>query len=162
MFDRAAGIVHALVKGRVFWLGASLGELVTVQSFENGTISKFPRAIVWEAFRVYAHPAAHWGWDIYFPNGSRCYLNLDDDELVDGFGIERPCRGVFDLIYSVLSKVPAIMIVSSDGFSCVADEKVIEGLPAWLLSALPTTPVIVSSGSDIGAFFVSPGEMNAG
>jgi hypothetical protein len=139
-----------------------LSELITLQSFENGTFSKFPRAIVWEVFGVYAHPAAFSGWDLYFSNGSHCHLSLDDDELVDGFGIERPCRGVLDLIYSVLSKVPAIMIVRSDGFSCVADEKVIQGLPDWLLSALPTSPVIVSSGSDIAAFFVSPDELSAG
>jgi hypothetical protein len=138
-----------------------MGELITVQSFENGTFSKFPRALVWEVFHAYAHPAAFSGWDIYFSNGSRCHLNLDDGDLVSCFGIERPCRGVFDLVYSVLSKVPAIMIVSSDGFSCVAGETVIEGLPEWLLSALPTAPVIVGSGSDIASFFVSPGELRS-
>jgi hypothetical protein len=136
-----------------------VGGLITVQSFENGAISKFPRAIVWDVFRPYAHPAAISGWDLWFPNGSRCHLSLDDEEQVDGFGIERPCRGIFDLIYSVLSKVPAIMIVSSDGFCCVADEKVISGIPDWLLNALPA-PEIVDSGPAIAKFFVSAEEIS--
>jgi len=131
-----------------------MGESLTVQCFRNGEIAKFPRAIAWDIFEPYARPAAFSGWDLSFPDGSRCHLHLDDDNEVDGFGINRPCGSVFALVYSVLSKVPAIMIVSSDGFCCVADEKVLEGIPDWLRKALPV-PVIVSSGPDIGSYFVS-------
>lgn len=106
-----------------------MGESLTVQCFRNRQIAKFPRAIAWDIFQPYARPAAIMGWDLWFPNGARCHLNLDDDDEVDGFGIWRPCGPVFDLIYAVLAKVPAIMIVSSDGFCCVADEKIIEGIP---------------------------------
>src|SRR4051794_18092176 len=112
-----------------------MSELITVQCFKDGAISKFPRSIAWDVFAPYARPAAFSGWDLSFPNCAWCYLDLDDDDEVDGFGINRPCSSVFDLIYSVLAKVPAIMVVSSDGFCCVADEKVIEGIPDWLLKA---------------------------
>jgi hypothetical protein len=129
-----------------------MSELLTVQCFENGVISKFTRAIVWDAFAPYAERAAINGWDLKFPDGASSHLNIDDDDEVDGFGVVRPCGGIFfDLIYSVLSKVPSIMIMSSAGFCCVADKRVIEGIPDWLLKALPSLHV-VDSGRAITEF----------
>jgi hypothetical protein len=129
-----------------------MSELLTVQCFKNGASAKFPRAVAWSVFGPYAQRAAVEGWDLKFPDGSSSHLNIDDDEEIDGFGVVRPGAGVlFDLIYSVLSKVPAVMIRSSDGFCYVADQGVIGGIPDWLLKALPS-PQVVDSGRTILEF----------
>jgi hypothetical protein len=87
-----------------------------------------------------------------FPDGTSGHLSIDNDAEVDGFGVDRPSSGIlFDLIYAVLSKLPAIMIMSSDGFCCVADKEVLSGLPGWLLAALPP-PKVVDSGRTIVEF----------
>jgi hypothetical protein len=131
-----------------------MSELLTIQCFENGKISKFPRAIVWGVFAPYAERAAISGWDLRFPDGASSHLSLDEDDEVDGFGVVRPCGEIFfDLIYAVLSKVPTLMIMSSAGFCCVADKQVIEGIPDWLLKALPA-PQIVDSGRAIVEFII--------
>ena len=129
-----------------------MSETLTVQCFQHGSYAKFPREIFWSPFAPYAERAAFEGWDLRFPDGSLTHLSIDDDKEIDGFGMERPSSGIlFDIIFSILSRVPAIMIVSSDGFCCVADEKVLLGLPDWLLKALPP-PKVVDSGRTIVEF----------
>jgi len=127
----------------------------TVQCFKNGDISKFPRSIVWEAFQQYARRPAISGWDLTFPDGSTSHLRLDDSENVTGFGLSRPAgdTALMNAVYSVLSRVPSIMIWSSDGRCVVADRSVVTGIPDWLLKALPT-PVVVDSGQAIDDFLV--------
>jgi hypothetical protein len=107
------------------------------------------RTVAWSVFGPYAQRAAISGWDLSFPDGSECHLNIADDELVDGFGIQRP-NGLplFEAIYSVLSQSPSIMIMSEDGLCVVANENVISDLPDWLTKALPP-PRVVNCGQAI-------------
>jgi len=126
-----------------------MGWSLTVQCFEHGTFSTFPRSIAWNVFGPYANPAAFSGWDLRFPDGSKGHLSMDDDILVDGFGFDRPSGlALYEAIFAVLSRVPAIMIWLEDGRCAIADRSVLSGIPQWLLNALPP-PAIVDSGQSI-------------
>ncbi len=120
--------------------------MIHLQSFKNGAIATFPQSIVWNIFGHKCVPTNE-GWGVIYDGRPGGVLYLDDDEMTDGFSINRPCDASFYDLYAVARLVPSL--INASDCAAVADASFIAGIPSWLLKALGRPPAVVHSGNEL-------------
>ncbi len=120
--------------------------MIHLQSFRNGDFAKFDRSVVWNVFGPKAR-LNNEGWALFYENGPGGVLYLDDDELIDGFGINRPGDSALCDMYEVARQIPCL--INWDCHSAVADASYLAGIPDWLLNALGEPSTVIHSGDDL-------------
>jgi hypothetical protein len=119
---------------------------IHLQAFRNKDFDKFARSIVWDIFE----PKAGWtreGWDLTYDGQYGGTLYLNDDELIGGFGIQRPSSHAIRDLYAVARTVPSA--INLDAAFFVADAAFLADLPDWLAPALPKPPRVASSADQL-------------
>ncbi len=114
--------------------------MIHLQSFNNKEIYNFSRSIVWEIFGPKACPTNE-GWGLMYRGRNGGILYLDDNDLIDGCGINRPSNDAIRDLFSVAQKIPSA--INADANFFVTDPAFIAGMPDWLLHALPKPPKVV-------------------
>lgn len=120
--------------------------MIHMQSFINGEIYEFPRAIVWNAF----YSRCHWvreGWGLVYDNGPAGVLYLDDDPLITGFGINRPGDSAIHDLFEVALRVPSLIHWTTH--SAVANPAFLAGTPDWIATHHGRPPSVVHSGEEL-------------
>jgi len=120
--------------------------MIHLQSFKDKEVSRFSRSVVWKIFGPKACPTNE-GWGLMYGGRNGGVLYLDDDELIDGCGINRPSSDAIRDLFSVAQMIPSA--INADASFFVTDPAFIAGMPDWLLDALPKPPKVVLSADEL-------------
>lgn len=84
---------------------------VWVTAFRDGKVTTFPRASVEDAFGPFATRTKPERWDLSFPDGGGGVLRMDDDQLITGFGVNRPPGSplFWQAMLDVLKSAPTVL-----------------------------------------------------
>jgi hypothetical protein len=119
---------------------------MNLQAFENKTLSKFRRSIVWDVFETKAIPSAE-GWDLIYDGRKGGTLVLDEDEFINWCSVRRPSDNAIKDLYAVARQVPSVLNLDADFF--FADATFLVGFPDFLLNDLPKPPRLVLSADEL-------------
>lgn len=123
-----------------------MGWAIHLQSFENKTISRFKRSVVWDIFGAKAHRTGE-GWGLVYGSKNGGVLCLTDDDLIGGCSVRRPSEDTIRDLYRVAQRVRSAINVEASFF--VADAAFLADIPEWLASALPKPPRVVLSADEL-------------
>jgi hypothetical protein len=118
---------------------------INVQGFRDKEIYKFKRSIVWDIFGSKCSPPRLCGYNLTYGDWGGGFLYLDEDEFVDGFGIQRASDNAIRDLYAVARQVPSAINLAAAFF--VADAAFLADIPDWLSAALPK-PIRVAHSAD--------------
>jgi hypothetical protein len=123
-----------------------------VECNKNGERSTFPRRIAWEVFGPFATAVSigdiKW-WRLYFPDGGQGELDIDDDDEIDGFSINRyGGYALFEAVFTVMKQTSTYLYTSEARRLMVADVAVISEIDPEMIEAAGK-PVVVSSGREM-------------
>ena len=121
---------------------------ITVQGFRNKEIHKFRRSIVWDIFE--SKSTVSWlGWDLWYDGRNGGFLYLDEDELIDGFGIQSASDPAIRDLYAAARQVSCAIHLDDRFF--VTDSSLLKDLPDWT-STLPRPVRVVHNADELLEF----------
>jgi hypothetical protein len=118
------------------------------QTVGDGHEYDFSSNIVRDVFRPYLKSDTSNGYDLSFPTGGNSILDLDENLMINGFGINRPSgEMLYDCLYALLLRVPGSYLFWPGGVA-VSDPKRVSELPEPMIKSFAPIPV-VRNGKDI-------------
>ena len=117
---------------------------IYLTTFHNGVESYFPRKIVEDAFAEYVIVCDGRWSQLLYPDGARCDVTMEKDDMISGFGVNRPPanRAFWGAIMDLLISLPAALYWTGHG-CVVANSTMSTQLPPEMVEALGE-PIIVT------------------
>ena len=122
----------------------------SVQGFKDKELYKFKRSIAWNIFGSKCSPPRLLGYDLTYDGRYGGFLYLDEDEFIDGCGVQSASDNAVRDLYAVARQVPSA--ISHDDAFFVADAAFLVGVPDWLSAALPKPIRVVHDADELIQF----------
>jgi hypothetical protein len=118
---------------------------LSLQCFENGTLSSFPRSVAWNIFGQYLHPSND-GLELWYNNQYDGTLLMKDEVEITGVSINRPGNHALRDLYRLACLTPSVIYWGTS--YAVTNASYISGLPKYLIEAFTYEPHIVGSADE--------------